>query len=91
MEPADEELHGEGSSEWRKEPIAALGISLPSQIALNAADIIFVGQLQDRVLADPTSWFESIDGISPGAASAITDSLNDFIRESVAPKKGRRK
>jgi hypothetical protein len=91
MEPADEDLHGEGSTEWRKEPVAAIGISLPAQIALNAADILFVGQLQDCVMNNPAAWFESMEGLSAGAASAIVDSLNDFIAESVAPKKGRRK
>ncbi len=30
MEPADEDKHGVKSDEWRKEPISALGLSLPS-------------------------------------------------------------
>lgn len=81
MEKADEDLHGANATEWRKEPIAALKLSLPSLVALNDAEIMFVGQLQDRVLAAPTEWWESIPGLIYGTAQAIVDRLNDFIAE----------
>jgi hypothetical protein len=81
MEPADEEKHGEHASEWRTEPIAALRLSLPSQIALTDAEIMLVGQLQDRVLAKPDDWWMTINGLTAGSAAAICDRLNDFINE----------
>lgn len=81
MAPADEEVHGANSDKWRAEPIAALKLSLPAQIALQEAEIMLVGQLQDRVLAAPETWFEKIDGLVFGVAKAIEDKLNDFIFE----------
>jgi hypothetical protein len=81
MEPADEEKHGANSTEWRLEPIAALRLSLPSQIALVNAEIMLVGQLQDRVQARMETWHEGIAGLTPGSAAAIVDRLNDFIFE----------
>lgn len=81
MEPASEEVHGANATEWRTEPLAALRLSLPSQIALNDSEIMLVGQLQDRVLANPDAWWESITGLSFGSAAAIVDRLNDFIYE----------
>lgn len=80
MEEADEEIHGEHAKEWRTEPIATLGLSLLSLQALADADIVLVGQLQDRVL-DSKSWWESINGLTAGSAAAIVDRLNDFISE----------
>lgn len=84
MEPADEEKHGEGASEWRKEPISALRLSLIATNLLTAADVIFVGQLQDRVQADGDAWFEKIEGLTAPVAAAIVDRLNDFISEKTA-------
>lgn len=81
MEPTDEEVHGANSTEWRSEPIAALRLSLPSQIALQDAEIMLVGQLQDRVMAQPDKWWEKVAGINVGIAAAIVDRLNDFIFE----------
>lgn len=81
MEPASDEIHGEHSTEWRSEPISALKLSLPSQIALNDAEIMLVGQLQDRVLAKPETWWEEVSGLSFGTAVAIVDRLNDFINK----------
>jgi hypothetical protein len=78
MEEADEETHGHGSDEWRKEPIAALKLSGAAMRALIAVDIVLVGQLQDRVLAD-RDWHEGLDGIGDGMADAIEAKLNDFI------------
>lgn len=79
MEPADEQIHGENSTEWRKEPIAELKLSLVAVKSLTDADIVLVGQLQDLVLADGKSWWEKIPGLSHGIAMAIADRLNDFI------------
>lgn len=81
MEPADEEKHGINSDQWRLEPIAALRLSLPAQMALTKAEVMLVGQLQDRVLANGQSWWESIDGLNFGMAAAIQDLLHDFINE----------
>lgn len=78
MEPADEETHGHGSDEWRKEPIAALKLSGAAMRALIDADVVLVGQLQDRVLAD-REWHADLDGIGDGMADAIETKLNDFI------------
>lgn len=80
MEPADEEKHGKNSDEWRKDPIGALKLSLPSLQALMECDIVMVGQLQDRVMAD-REWWKQIPNLNAGSASAICDRLNDFIFE----------
>lgn len=79
MEPTNEKVHGAYSTEWRLEPIAALRLSLPVQMALTDNEIMLVGQLQDRVLANAEGWWENLPGLSLGAASAIVDKLNDFI------------
>jgi hypothetical protein len=81
MEPADEEVHGMNASQWRLEPIAALRLSLPAQMALTNAEVMLVGQLQDRVLGNAETWWESIAGLNFGMAVAIQDLLNDFINE----------
>jgi hypothetical protein len=81
MEKADEEKHGKHSDEWRKEPISALRLSLVATNVLTAADVLLVGQLQDRVQADANAWFEKIEGLTPPMAAAIADKLNDFIAE----------
>ncbi len=84
MEEPDEEVHGKNCTEWRKEPIAALKISLPSINALTDADIVMVGQLQDRVLESPKSWWDSVPPLNAGTAAAIVDRLNDFIFDKTA-------
>lgn len=81
MDPSDDEVHGEHSTEWRSEPVTALKLSLTSQIALSEAEIMLVGQLQDRVLQEPQRWWEKVPGLSLGIAAAIVDRLNDFISE----------
>lgn len=81
MEPADEDKHGAGAEQWRKEPLAALKLSLPSIRILNDRDVMFVGQLQDLVQANPHHWWEKIEGLGLGMATAIVDRLNDFIFE----------
>lgn len=81
MEPADEKKHGAHSDEWRKEPVSAMRLSLIATNLLTAADIIFVGQLQDRVQTRPGDWWESVEGLSAPMGLAIGDRLNDFIKE----------
>jgi hypothetical protein len=84
MAPADEETHGHGSDEWRKDPISVLKLSGLALRALIDADIVLVGQLQDRVLKDVKDgrdWHELLDGISDGMADAIEAKLNEFICE----------
>ncbi len=81
MEPPDEEKHGVNANEWRQEPIAALRLSLPAQMALTDGEILLVGQLQDRVLAKPDDWWKDISGLNFGIACAVVDRLNDFINE----------
>jgi hypothetical protein len=81
MEPADEEKHGANADEWRKEPISALRLSLVATNLLTAADVIFVGQLKDRVQEKPDDWWESIEGLTAPMALAIGDRLNDFVAE----------
>ena len=80
MDEPDEQVHGKNCTEWRKEPLSSLRLSIPAFNALTEADVVLVGQLQDRVLTGK-AWFESIPGISVGMASAIEDRLNDFIFE----------
>lgn len=79
MEPADKELHGEHADEWRRDPISALRLSPNAAAFLIDADIILVGQLQDRVLANPFEWHDSVPGLTLGIAAAIKDRLNDYI------------
>lgn len=81
MEPADEEKHGAHSDEWRKEPVSALRLSLIATNLLSAADVLFVGQLQDRIQAAAAEWFATIEGLTAPMAAAIADKLNDFIAE----------
>lgn len=84
MEPADEEKHGKGSDKWRQDPISALKLSLAAAQALIDAEILFVGQLQDRVIRDGNTWWTHVYGLSLAVAAAITDKLNDFILERTA-------
>ena len=81
MEPADEEKHGAHSDEWRKEPISALRLSLIATNLLTAADVMFVGQLQDRMQDSPDDWWEKIEGLSQAVAMAIADQLTEFIND----------
>lgn len=84
MEPADEEKQGPGAKQWRKEPIAVLGLSGLAMSALIAADIVLVGQLQDAMLADPEEWYGELDGISAGMAEAIAAKFHAFVQERSA-------
>lgn len=84
MEPADEEKHGVRSDQWRKEPVAALRLSPRATELLLAADVILVGQLQDRIQSSPESWWQAIEGLTLPTAAAIADRLADFIREETS-------
>lgn len=84
MDPADEEKHGAHADEWRQEPISAMRLSLVATNLLTAADVMFVGQLQDRVQDDPDAWWEKIDGLTAPVAMAIADQLNEFINDRTA-------
>lgn len=81
MEPANEKKHGVHSAEWRTEPVTALRLSLVATNLLAAVDLLFVGQLQDRIQASADEWWKSIEGVTAPMALAIGDRLNDFIAE----------
>lgn len=80
MEPAEEEKHGKGSNEWRKEPITSLNLSAVAMRALIDADVVLVGQLQDLVLKG-NDWYKDMEGITDGMANAIEAKLHDFVEE----------
>lgn len=79
MEPADEEIHGVNASEWRNESIARLGLSAAALRALIDAEIVLVGQLQDRIVARPSTWMVEIEGLNDGMAQAIEAKLDQFV------------
>jgi hypothetical protein len=80
MEPADEEVQGKHSTEWRKEPITSLNLSAVAMRALIDCDIVLVGQLQDRILKG-NEWAHGLEGVSEGMAQAIEAKLYQFIDE----------
>lgn len=87
MEKADDIVHGAHSSQWRSEPVTALRLSIPATQLLTAADVLFVGQLQDRVMDDSEDWWKRIEGMTAPVAMAVVDRLNDFIAESTGGAK----
>lgn len=78
MEPADEEEHGAGASEWRGDPILVLELSAAALRALIDADVVLVGQLQDRILKGE-EWSSEIAGLSAAIAQAIEAKLAAYI------------
>ncbi|HZZ80969.1 MAG TPA: hypothetical protein VFE62_20880 [Gemmataceae bacterium] len=84
MEKTDEKKHGENATEWRKEPISALKLSALAMRVLIDADIVLVGQLQDRVMKGD-DWAEGLE-ISDGVAQAIEAKLHQFIEERTQSK-----
>lgn len=84
MEKADPETHGENAAKWREEPVSVLRLSPASTELLYAAEILFVGQLQDRILDDPHDWWKSVAGLTPPIAAAIADKLADFSKKGGA-------
>lgn len=79
MAAPDPETHGRNCDQWRAEPIAVLRLSAGAHNALVDAEIVLVGQLQDRMIAKPKDWAAEIPGLTAGSAAAIADRLNDFI------------
>lgn len=81
MEPADEQKQGAGSTEWRKEPIAVLGLSAAALRALIEADIVLVGQLQDLLIKSPDDWYAEMATVTPGMAEAIAAKFHAYVEE----------
>jgi uncharacterized membrane protein len=81
MEPANENTQGAGATQWRQDPIAMLGLSAAALVALIAANIILVGQLQDRMQADPDEWAAELDGVTSGMAEAIAAKFHAYVQE----------
>lgn len=81
MEKSDDAVHGVGSTEWRKEPIASISMSAVALKALVDNDVVLVGQLQDRVTGKPDDWWAGLNGISDGMAEAIAAKLYAFVEE----------
>lgn len=79
MEATDETTQGAGAGEWRKEPIAVLGLSAAALRALIDADVVLVGQLQDLLLADPDEWYSELGGVTAGMAEAIAAKMHAYI------------
>lgn len=79
IEPTDEDKHGTNADEWRTSPISVLRLSPVATEVLNEADLVVVGQLQDRILAAPENWFEDVAGMTGPMAAAVADKLTKFI------------
>ena len=86
MEEAEEEVHGLHSDEWRKEPVIVLDLSTAALRALIDADVVLVGQLQDRILKGE-EWSAELEGVNEGMAQAIEVKLQQFIDERTKGKK----
>ncbi len=83
MAPADEEEHGRGAGEWRKEPITALRLSAVAMQCLVAADIVLIGQLQDAIQDDPEDWWTKVEGVTSGMADAVQVKYEEYVAEQV--------
>lgn len=81
MEKASPKKHGTNAAKWRELPLSELRLSPVSTSMLYEADILFIGQLQDRILNDPENWWETIDGMTAPIAAAIADKLSDFAKK----------
>jgi hypothetical protein len=86
METADEQTMGVNADEWRKEPVVVLDLSSAALRALIDADIVLVGQLQDRILKGD-EWAAEFAGINEGMAQAIEAKLQQFIDERSKKRK----
>ena len=86
MDEATEEIHGVNSDEWRKEPVIVLDLSAAALRALIDADVVLVGQLQDRIMKGD-EWADGLNGVTDGMACAIEAKLQQFIEERSARKK----
>lgn len=83
MEKADPKTHGVNSKEWREKPISLLRLSPVASGLLIKCDILFIGQLQDRILDSP-EWWKEIGGLTEPIAAAIGDKLSDFVSKGGA-------
>ena len=81
MEKASPKKHGTNAAKWRELPLSELRLSPMSTTAFYEADILFIGQLQDRILNDPENWWETINGLTAPIAAAIADKLADFSKK----------
>ncbi len=81
MEKASPAKHGTNAAKWRELPVSALRLSPTSAALLYEAEILFIGQLQDRVLDNPAEWWQSIEGLTAPIAAAIADKLADFAKK----------
>lgn len=86
MDEAVEEIHGANSEDWRKEPVIVLDLSAAALRALIDADVVLVGQLQDRVMKGE-EWAADLNGVTDGMAQAIEAKLAQFIDERTKGKK----
>lgn len=81
MEKASPTKHGTNAGKWREMPLSTLRLSPSSTSLLYEAEILFIGQLQDLILEDPTEWWETITGLTAPIAAAIADKLADFAKK----------
>ena len=81
MEKASPTKHGTNAGKWRELPLSTLRLSPASTSLLYESEILFIGQLQDLILEDPTEWWETITGLTAPIAAAIADKLADFAKK----------
>lgn len=81
MEKASPTKHGTNAAKWRELPVSVLRLSPVSTSILYEAEILFIGQLQDIILADPAEWWTEIEGLTLSVAAAIADKLADFAKK----------
>ena len=81
MEKASPTKHGTNAGKWREMSVSSLRLSPVATSLLYDAEILFIGQLQDRVLDDPADWWKEITGLTVSIAAAIADKLADFARK----------
>lgn len=84
MEKASVQKHGPNSVKWRELPISTLRLSPTSTSLLYQAEVLFIGQLQDRIMNDPNEWWTKIEGLTPPIAAAISDKLHDWVAKGGA-------
>lgn len=81
MEKANAQKHGPNASDWREKPVVALRLSPTAMQVLTSAEVLFIGQLQDRILSDPGEWWQKIEGMTQPMAAAVADKLADFVKK----------
>lgn len=83
METSNPKTHGKNAGEWREHPIAVLRLSPVASTLLIDSGILFIGQLQDRIL-DSDEWWESVAKLEAPMAAAIADKLIEFAKKGGA-------